>query len=169
MSAVGSVLGAVEDWLLLAFVCLDVAVLKLGWWLDEARAFDHGEDVRLVVVRNTANPAMGSRSHQVGARHGLVRMRACRASRGVKASSWWSSLTQRVRSHAWRWPTRVSPLRVAVLLVLRIHLELLARIMLVLCGTRPLSFILSRVAQLAHRRVGLLIRLLLLCVHLVLL
>ena len=41
--------------------------------------------------------------------------------------------------------------------------------MLVLGGKRPLSFILSRVAQLAHRWVGLLIRLLLLCVRLVLL
>jgi len=42
--AVGSVLGAVEDRLLPASVRSDVTVLKLGW-LDEARAFDHGEDV----------------------------------------------------------------------------------------------------------------------------
>ena len=42
---VGGVLGVVEDWLLPALVRSDVAVLELGWWLDEARAFDHGEDV----------------------------------------------------------------------------------------------------------------------------
>ena len=34
MPTVGSVLGAVEDWLLLAFVRFDQAVLWLGWWLD---------------------------------------------------------------------------------------------------------------------------------------
>ena len=60
VAAVGSVLGAVEDWLLLAFVRSDVAVLKLGWRFDEARTFDHGEDVRLVVVGNAANPAVSS-------------------------------------------------------------------------------------------------------------
>lgn len=115
--AVGGALGAVEDRLLPASVRPDEAVLML-WWLDETRAFDHGEDVRLVLVGNAANPTMSSRSRQVGARHGLVRVRPSRASRRVKASSWWSSLTQRVGSDGWRWPTGVGPLRVAIMLVL---------------------------------------------------
>ena len=167
--AVGCVLGAVQDRLLLASVRSDVAVLKLCWWLDEARAFDHGEDVRLVVAGNAANPAMSSRSHQVGARDGLVGVRARRASRRVEASGWWSALAQRVRSHARRWPAGVGPLRVAIVLVLRVHLELLDRIMLIFCGKRPLSLALDLGAQLIHRRVSLLKGLLLLRVRLVLL
>ena len=102
--AVGGVLGAVEDRLLPASVRSDVTVLML-WWLDEAWAFDHREDVRLVLVGNAANPTVSSRSRQVGARHGLVRVRPSRASGRVKASSWWSTLAQRVGSDSWRWPT----------------------------------------------------------------
>ena len=104
MPAVGCVLGAVQDRLLLAFVRSDVAVLMLCWWFDKARAFDHGEDVRLVVAGNAANPAVSSRSHQVGAGDGLVGVRPCRTSGRVEPSGRWSTLAQRVRSHAWRWP-----------------------------------------------------------------
>jgi len=72
VSAVCCVLGAVEDWLLLAFVCSDVAVLKLDCCLEQARTFDPGQDVRFVLVGNATNTAMSSRSCQVGARDSLV-------------------------------------------------------------------------------------------------
>jgi len=45
VSAVCCALGAMEDWLLLAFVCSDVAVLKLDCCLEQARTFDPGQDV----------------------------------------------------------------------------------------------------------------------------
>jgi len=72
VSAVCCVLGAVEDWLLLAFVCSDVAVLKLDCCLEQARTFDPGQDVRFVLVGNATNTAMSSRSCQVGAGDSLV-------------------------------------------------------------------------------------------------
>ena len=70
----------------------------------------------------------------------------------MKASSWWSSLAERVRSYCRRWTIRVSSLGV---LVLRVHLELLVEVVLILCGKWPLYLVSVLTRLLAHRRLAL--------------
>lgn len=111
---------------------------------------------------------MRPRSGDVCARYSFVGMRTGGAAGGLQASHRVTALAQRV--DAWSRPAGISPLGFAIIKILGFHLEVFVRrTMLIFCGIRPLSDIMSLVHGLACLLFSLVKRLLLLPQGLVLL
>ena len=156
MTTVSSVLWAVEYWLLPTSVRSRVSISLLGYWLDIARALYHREDVWFILIGQSGNSSVGSRTWHISARYSLVWVWTCRAAWWLQPSHCIATLTQWIYSRSGS--TRIGSLCFLIIQILRLHLKILIGwAMLIFCSVWPLCNIL--VVLLVYRLTSLLLSL----------